>query len=97
MKQKFKTRTLIVEAEQFIFKNQHAFFDNSEPTNMPDGVYKKRFEDYQDDKPYYKYGIDTKKGFEELNDKDWVLTDEKENQTVMSDKKFKRKYELISN
>jgi hypothetical protein len=71
---KFRKRPVIIEAEQFIWKQEHPLLGSSEPSSVPDGVIKKKFTDYQDPKPYYKYGIETLEGFMECKDGDWIIT-----------------------
>lgn len=46
MKKQYRKKPVVIEAEQF-FKDKE----------LPEGVIRKRFEDYQDPAPYYKYGI----------------------------------------
>ena len=71
---KFRKKPVIIEAEQFVWKQSHPSLGSSEPSNIPNGVIKKKFEDHQDPKPYYKYGIETLEGFMECKDGDWIIT-----------------------
>lgn len=71
---RYRKKPVEIEAEQFIWKKQHPLLGNSEPSNIPEGVIKKEFIDYQDPQPYYKYGIETLEGFMECSDGDWIIT-----------------------
>ncbi len=70
---KFRKKPIVIEAEQFIWKKSHPLLSSSEPSKIPNGVIKKVFTDYQDPKPYYKYGVETLEGFMECKDGDWII------------------------
>jgi hypothetical protein len=71
---KFRKKPVVIEATQFLCKKNHPSFPESQPTSLPDGVIKKKFTDYQDPAPYWKWGIETLEGFMECSDGDWVIT-----------------------
>lgn len=79
------------KAIQFINEPHHPLLYSPEP-KLPEGVYKKKFTDYQDPAPYYKYGIDIDDDFVELKHKDWIVKKDTGEVIVLSNKKFKESY-----
>lgn len=74
MIQKFRKKPVVIHAEQFLLHKSLSVFAEGEPKQVPEGVIRKKFEDYQDPKPYYKWGIETLEGFMECKHGDWVIT-----------------------
>lgn len=75
MNMKFRKKPVEVEAEQFLIKTERLFSGTKIiEINIPNGVIKKKFEDYQDKEPYYKYGVETLEGFMECKNKDYIIT-----------------------
>lgn len=70
---KFRKKPVVIHAEQFLTRSNGIF---GEPTAIKEieGVIRKKFEDYQDPAPYYKYGIETLEGFMECKHGDWIIT-----------------------
>lgn len=66
----FRKKPVVIEAEQFLIKE--SFLGTTE-INIPNAVVKKKFTDYQDAAPYYKYGVETLEGFMECKNGDWII------------------------
>ncbi len=71
---KFRKKPVVIDAEQFLITDPHPMLGSPTPIHVPEGVIKKKFEDYQDPAPYYKWGIETLEGFMECKNKDWIIT-----------------------
>jgi len=92
---KYRKKPVVIEAEQFIWKKQHPLLGSTEPSNMPDGVVKKKFTDYQDLAPYWKYGVETLEGFMECSDGDWIITGVKGEKYPCKPDIFEQTYEKV--
>jgi len=89
---KFRKKPVIIEATQFFYKKNHPLLSEAE---LPEGVVRKKFTDYQDPAPYWKYGIETLEGFMEFTDGDWIITGVKGEKYPCKPDIFKATYELV--
>jgi hypothetical protein len=92
---KFRKKAVVIEAEQFLLEEKHPMFGESKPLNIPEGVIMKKFEDYQDPKPYYKWGIETLEGFMECKNGDWIITGVKGEKYPCKPDIFEQTYEKV--
>ncbi len=93
---KFRKKPVVIEAEQFLWTQDHPCFPETKPSRIPKGVVRKKFTDYQDTKPYYKYGIETLGGFIECKDKDWIITGVKGEKYPCKDEIFRETYQQVN-
>lgn len=91
----FRKKPVVISAEQFLTDQKHPMFGEEKATTIPDGVVRKKFEDYQDPKPYYKYGIETLEGFMECKHGDWIITGVNREKYPCKPDIFEKTYEAV--
>lgn len=89
----YRNKPVVIEAEQFLYDKPHPMFGDGKPTQIPDGVIKKKIYDYQDPAPYYKWGVETLDGFMECTDKDWIITGSKGEKYICKPDIFENTYQ----
>jgi hypothetical protein len=88
---KYKSKSVIVDADQWIYE------PNTEPENIPKGVYKKQWNfDSNGENIFYQWGIDGMYSFIALKPGDWIVRHPDEKWVrVYSDVEFQTKYESL--
>lgn len=94
---KFRKKPVVIQAEQFVWKQGHPLLGSIKPSNIPEGVIKKKCFDNQDSEPYYKYGIETLEGFMECKDGDWIITGVNGEKYPCNPDIFEKTYEEVFN
>lgn len=92
---KYRNKPVIIEAEQFLLKGQHPSLGDPIEIKVPVGVIKKQLSDYQDPKPYFKYGVETWVGFQECTSGDYIVTGSNGEKHVIKMSTFESTYEVV--